>query len=223
MKARMAGTLLVAALATLPVGAAMATSGYDAAVMNSEAYRFTHADLRWRAAGEEAYAQKDMRAAWQHFERAARYADKPSQAMIASMLWNGDGIAQDRALAYAWADLAAERHYPRFIATREQYWNALSEAERARAIEVGQKVYDEFGDKAAKPRLEQELIRERRNNTTGSRVGKSGPAQIKVFDQATGKVFNVPGMIYGDPRYWDPAEHWKSVDAMWMASNDAPR
>lgn len=222
MNTKLAGTVLAVALAALPGGAALA-SGYDAAIMNSEAYRFTHADLRWRAAGEEAYARRDMRAAWQHFERAARYADKPAQAMIASMLWNGDGIAQDRALAYAWADLAAERGYPRFIATREQYWNALGESERARAVEIGQGIYDEFGDEAAKPRLARELVRERRENTTGSRLGNAGPAQIKVFDQASGKVLNIPGMIYGDPKYWDPAEHWKAVDAMWAAPKTAER
>lgn len=222
MHTKLARALLAIALAALPCGMVLA-DGYDGAVMGSEAYRFTHADLRWRAAGEDAYARHDTRAAWQYFERAARYADKPAQAMIAAMLWNGDGVSRDRALAYAWADLAAERHYPRFIATREQYWNALSEAERKRAIEVGQGVYAEFGDKVAKPRLAQELIRERRDNTTGSRTGNAGPAQIKVFDQATGKVLNIPGMIYHDPKYWDPAAHWKSVDAMWMEPTSAAR
>ncbi|WP_300616509.1 hypothetical protein [Dokdonella sp.] len=222
MKAKCLAGVLVAALSALPCGAVLA-SGYDDAIMTSEAYRFTHADLRWRSAGEQAYAARDMRNAWQKFERAARYADKPSQAMIASMLWNGDGVPQDRALAYAWIDLAAERGYPRFLATREQYWNALSEPERARAIEVGQGVYDEFGDKVAKPRLEQELITERRKNTTGSRLGNAGPAQIKVFDQATGKVLNIPGMIYGDPKYWDPAAHWSAVDAMWKGPEAAAR
>ena len=222
MHTKFARTLLAVALAALPCGMALA-GGYDGVITGSEAYRFTHADLRWRAAGEDAYAKHDMRAAWQYLERASRYADKPAQAMIASMLWNGDGVSQDRALAYAWADLAAERHYPRFIATRERYWNALSEAERKRAIEVGQGVYDEFGDKVAKPRLAQELIRERRNNTTGSRLGKAGPADIKIFDQDTGKIFNIPGMIYGDPKYWDPVAHWKAVDAMWMEAAAAAR
>ena len=220
MNKKPARTLLALALAALScAGFAHAAGGYDAAIMRSESYRFTHADLRWRAAGEQAYARQDKRAAWQYFERAARYADKPSQAMIASMLWSGDGVAQDRALAYAWADLAAERGYPRFVATREQYWGALGEAERKRAVDVGQGVYDEFGDKVAKPRLAQELIRERRDNTTGSRLGKAGPAQIKIFDQDTGQVVNIPGLIYGDPKFWDPALHWQAIDAMWMAPN----
>ncbi len=222
MKTRIAGCVLAAALGVLSAGSVRA-SGYDAAIMNSEAYRYAHADLRWRAVGEEAYAKGDMRKAYQYFERAARYADKPAQAMIASMLWKGDGVPQDRALAYAWADLAAERNYPRFVATREQYWNALSGPDRTRAVQVGQEVYDEFGDKVAKPRLEQALVLERRNNTTGSRLGKSGPAQIKVFDQETGKVYNIPGMIYGDPKYWDPVAHWKAVDAMWSMPLSASR
>jgi len=220
MNIKPAGTLLALALATLSCsGIAYAAGSYDAAIMRSEAYRFTHADLRWRESGEKAYAKQDKRVAWQYFERAARYADKPSQAMIASMLWSGDGVEQDRALAYAWADLAAERGYPRFVATREQYWSGLSEAERKRAVDVGQGIYDEFGDKVAKPRLAQKLIRERRDNTTGSRLGNAGPAQIKIFDQDTGKVLNIPGLIYGDPKYWDPVLHWKAVDAMWMAPN----
>ncbi len=60
------------------------------------------------------------------FLRAARYADKPSQAMIAQMLWNGDGVPVDRVMAYVWADLAAERGYPAFIATREKFWSELN-------------------------------------------------------------------------------------------------
>ncbi len=219
MKHRRAIAMLTLALASVAVSATTgAKSGFDDAVRTSEAYRFTHADERWRGAGEEAYAKRNLRSAWEFFQRAARYADKPSQAMVAAMLWDGDGVPRDRALAYAWADLAAERGYPRFVATREKYWNALDASERARAIEVGQAVYDEYGDTVAKPRLAQELIRERRDHTTGSRLGNSGPATIKIFDQDTGKVINIPGMIYGDARFWDPAEHWKAVDATWSTA-----
>src|SRR3546814_9279963 len=70
--------------------------------------------------------------------------------MVAEMLWNGDGVERDRALAYAWMDLAAERGYAGFLGLRERYWSALDEAGRARALEAGQEVYAHYGDAAAR-------------------------------------------------------------------------
>lgn len=102
-----------------------------------EAFNASHPDLFWRRAGTLDYERGRHAEAMLKFRRAARYADKAAQAMIAQMLWNGDGVAADRALAYAWADLAAERGYPRFIATRERFWNELDagkgSARRAKA------------------------------------------------------------------------------------------
>src|SRR3546814_17375883 len=75
-----------------------------------------------------------------------------SQGMVAEMLWNGDGVERDRALADAWMDLAAERGYAGFHGLRERYWSALDEAGRARALEAGQEVYAHSGPAAPTPR-----------------------------------------------------------------------
>ena len=68
-------------------------------------------DLRFRLHGLEEFKAGRHEDAFKFFQRASFYADKPSQGMVAEMLWNGQGVAKDPALAYAWMDLAAERGY----------------------------------------------------------------------------------------------------------------
>ncbi len=149
----------------VPVGAGAAEEtrqrGIDPAVL-TDGFLGAHPDLRWRNAGIQAYREKDYEMALVYFRRAARYADKPSQAMIAEMYWEGRGVPQDRPIAYAWMDIAAERLYPDLVAFRERYWDALSEAERAEALERGQEILAQYGDEVAKPRLEAVLRRARR-------------------------------------------------------------
>ena len=130
----------------------------DQDVMSSAGFLSAHPDLRWRAEGLDALEKDRAGEAFDYFKRAARYADKPSQAMVAEMLWTGTGVPADRPLAYAWMDVAAERAYIPFLAKREQYWNALSAAEQARALEIGAGIYDEYADTVAKERLERLLL-----------------------------------------------------------------
>jgi hypothetical protein len=184
-------------------------------LVSSEGYLIAHPDLRWRDAGEQAYQKKRYAEAFDKFRLAARYADKPSQAMLATMLWNGEGVSRDRAQAYAWMDLAAERGYPDLLAQRERYWNELDAAERTRAVEIGQGIYAGFADDVAKPRMEKELVRYRIETTTGSHAGKGGTSRVKMFDQASGRVIELPGLIYHDPRFWDADQHWRTQDALW--------
>src|SRR5690606_37219363 len=94
-------------------------------VMITAGFLKAHPDLRYRLHGLEKYKERDFDDALKFFRRAAFYADKPSQGMVAEMYWRGEGVEQDRALAYAWMDLAAERGYRGFLGLRERYWNAL--------------------------------------------------------------------------------------------------
>src|SRR3546814_148199 len=112
-------------------------------VMVTSGFLNSHPDLRYRLLGMEAMREDRHGDAFKFFRRAAHFADKPSQGMVAEMLWNGDGVERDRALAYAWMDLAAERGYAGFLGLRERYWSALDEAGRARALEAGQEVRSE--------------------------------------------------------------------------------
>lgn len=172
-----------------------------------------HPDLRFRLLALEKHKAGKREDAFRFFQYAAQYADKPSQAMVAEMLWNGDGTPVDRARAYAWMDLAAERGYLGFIGLRERYWKELSDAERARAITEGEAIYARYGDAAAKPRIAAVLRRERKG-TTGSRTGATGSLRILVPGPAGPQ--EIDGSKFYDDRYWDPVKYQAWHDAMWM-------
>ncbi|MDZ4326665.1 MAG: hypothetical protein U1A73_16845, partial [Pseudomonas sp.] len=129
----------------------------DLALISSNAFLAGHPDMLYRKWADDAYKQGRYESALRFYKRSARYADKASQGRVAEMYWAGEGVAQDRAVAYAWMDLAAERGYRIILAIRERYWAELTEAERERASEVGQAVYAEYGDDVAKKRLERAM------------------------------------------------------------------
>jgi hypothetical protein len=207
-------------LALLPVSAAMAADKKPAAppdptsdpLMITAGFLTHHPDMKYRMLGMEAYKKQKYDDAMRFFRRASFYADKPSQGMVAEMLWNGQGAPQDKVLAYAWMDLAAERGYAGFLGLRERYWSALGEAERARALEVGQEVYARFGDAAAKPRYETQLRRGRMQQT-GSRTGFTGNLQIIVPGPAGEQ--SIQGSKFYDARYWDAKKYWAYTDQIW--------
>lgn len=171
-----------------------------------------HPDLRFRLHGLEAVKQGRHEDAFKFFQRAAFYADKPSQGMVAEMLWNGQGAAQDRALAYAWMDLAAERGYLGFLGLRERYWSVLGEDQRARALALGRDLYARYGDAAAKPRIATQLRRGRKQ-VTGSRTGIAG--NVKIYVPEPGGFEQIDGARFHDPRYWDPDQYQHWHDAIW--------
>ena len=183
--------------------------------MLTEGFLSAHPDLRWRREGIRSLEKGEASIALQQFKRAARHADKPSQAMVADLYWRGEGVSRDRAEAYVWMDLAAERLYPDFVMFRERYWMQMSEAERASALERGEAVYAEYGDDVAKPRLERILSRERRK-VTGSRAGFVGALTIIPNTgpmAGTGMSLNAE-QYYAD-KYWKPEAYWALHDALW--------
>lgn len=182
-------------------------------LMMSAGFLSSHPDLRYRLLGLEEFKQERYEDALRFFQRASFYADKPSQGMVAEMLWNGQGVARDPALAYAWMDLAAERSYAGFLGLRERYWSALSESERERALVEGEAIYAKYGDAAAQPRLATVLRRGRRN-ITGSRTGFAGNVQIYV--PGPGGYEQIDGTKFFDERYWDPKQYQAWHDSIWM-------
>lgn len=184
----------------------------DKLIMSSEGFLGAHPDLKYRLSGLQAYEERQYRFALSDFRRAARYADKPSQGMLAEMHWQGEGVPVDRATAYAWMDLAAERAYPLMLVKREGYWAALTPGERERAIEVGTGLYAEYGDEVAKPRLEA-VLRKARRATTGSRVGAVGFLQIHI---PTPSGFQqIDGTQYYQAKFWEPELYWRWQDQDW--------
>ncbi|HVI59394.1 MAG TPA: hypothetical protein VM619_11080 [Luteimonas sp.] len=209
-------------LALLPLATAVAGNGKKPSVppdpstdpvMTGAGFLDWHPDLRFRARGMVAYNDHDDAKALHDFQRAAYYADKASQAMVAEMLWNGRGAARDRPLAYAWMDLAAERGYPVFIAVRERYWRELDAGERTCAVEAGRAVYARYGDKVAKPRIAAQL-RRGRGQVTGSRTGFVGNLSI-IVPGPGGTMLRIDPEVYYAARYWEPRKYQKWQDAMW--------
>jgi uncharacterized protein len=179
----------------------------------SEGFLQYHPDLRWRKVGLGHYEDGRLDLAMEALKRSARYADKGSQAMVAEMYWNGEGTTADRAAAYAWMDLAAERGYKDFLAVRENYWSNLSLEEQTRALEIGQEVYAEYGDEVAKPRLERKINKGRRG-TTGSRTGFKGA--LTVLLPGNGGWISLDAEQYYNDKFWQPEQYFEWQDQLWQ-------
>lgn len=215
MSKRLLPLLLLPWVVALQAGenATVRTDPTQDRVMMSAGFLSGHPDLRFRLWAMEAREDGRMDEAFNLFRRAAFYGDKPSQGMVAEMYWTGEGVAKDPALGYVWMDLAAERGYPGFLGLRERYWNALSEPDRARAIEEGQALYAKYGDAATEPRIAAQL-RRARSQTTGSRTGFVGNLTIYI-PGPTGIAQPIDGSKFYDPRYWDPKLYRQWQDAIW--------
>jgi tetratricopeptide (TPR) repeat protein len=193
----------------------IAEAGFDAA----------HPELRERAKGMQAYRRGDYETALRYFRRAAYHADKASQGMVAEMLWHGSGVQRDRALAYAWMDLAAERGYRTLAIKREQYWNSLDQDERRRALEEGVDLYTRYGDDVALSRYATRL-RIERSRATGSRTGFASNMQILVpvgANAGSPSFVTLDGSRFYAREYWYPKAYVQWSDARWEAEVEAPR
>jgi len=239
---RITATILIAFWGLLATAAAQATDNgrlhfLDREAIDTPVFLKHHPDVRWRFEALGELEEGNRMIAYRHFLRAAKYGDKLSQAMVAEMYWRGTGTAQDRALAYAWMDLAAERMYVPLLAKRERYWQALSPSEQARALQVGNDIYAEYGDDVALPRLKALLDRGRRD-ATGSRLGSqvgvrtiypgSGASNVSLnFNSGsvdgsplrTGLGFSVSGdgkhiVRMWEPHFWEMKEYlaWKEME-----------
>src|SRR5690606_23590520 len=187
-----------------------------------------HPDLRWRREGQHSYSRGEYDIALDQFLRAARYGDKPAQAMLAEMYWKGIGVARDRPRGYAWMDIAAERRFPNFVILRERYWNNLDARERERAIDVGRQLMDEYGDARARLRLAK-VMRRNQHVATGSRLGFTGHiendrpglfARNKGVAPGTGPLASAGIHVSADDYY--AAENW-SVTAYWRRDRKSTR
>lgn len=183
----------------------------------TEGFLSAHPDIRWRREGLYAFHEKRYVEALAMFRRAASYADKASMAMLAEMYWKGLGVARDRPIGYAWMDLAAERMYPNFTILRERYWRELDKAEQDAAIQRGQALLAEYGDDAAKPRLER-ILRIEGRKVTGSRTGSVGFVRIiPMTGPMAGKNTYLRAEDYYRKDYWDPVRYWEWQNEVWKA------
>lgn len=213
MKSTSAAGALMFALALAANADRAHASEPDPLFTKLDAFVAAHPDVFWRERGIDHYGRGRYAEAMTAFRRAARYADKPSQAMIAQMLWNGDGVKADRVMAYVWADLAAERGYPDFVATREKFWRELGADEQRAAVSAGQVIFDEYGDAVAK-RREESALRLARISITGSRTGHIGTLSVGQ-KLPNGRFLAVDGALYYADKYWKPEQYWHWQDRVW--------
>lgn len=169
-----------------------------------------HPDLLYRSQGLEAYGKREFTEAIERFRKAAYFGDKASQAIVGEMLWSGIGVERDQVMALVWMDVAAEREYPRFVNTRNLYWNALTPPERQRARNLAENLYSEYGDAATDPRIARALRRERAK-MSGSRVG-SLSSHVQIIIPGHGSI---DGSRFYDPKYWDPTQYRAWHDDFW--------
>lgn len=215
MKIRTLVPLLALILVPASLPAADVGPKDDAFIVQSRSFLSSHPDLYARVLGMKSYSKGDYKEAMRQFRKGAYYADKPSQAMVAEMLWKGEGVQTDRAEAYVWIDLAAERLYRDLVAKREQYWAELTELERRQALDRGAAVYARYGDNVAKKRIESILERNRRN-ITGSRTGFVGNLRIEIPGPG-GMPIQVNGDEFYQDKFWQPEAYWKWQNVTWKA------
>ncbi|WP_019464071.1 sel1 repeat family protein [Dyella japonica] len=183
-----------------------------------------HPDLYYRQLAMNAYGSGSKPKALKLFLYAAGYADKPSQAALATMYWNGDGTAMDRPRAYAWMDLAASRGYAKLVTSREYYWSQLNEDERAQALRVGREILAEYDDTLTMRRLRQKLDHARMN-VTGSRLGFVGNGIVKAASKDEGYDQEGPSTAslsdYYSDAIWKADEYAQLKDLQWQVRVDA--
>lgn len=187
----------------------------DQLIVYSRAFLNAHPDLRYRAIGMESYAKGNFKEAFHYFKLGAYYSDKPSQGMVAEMLWKGEGVSIDRPVAYAWMDLAAERLYKDLIIRREKFWAELTPDEREQAITKGKAIYSKYGDEAAQRRLKNVLERNRRY-VTGSRTGFIGVLKLYV-NGPNGTPIPINGDDFYQDKFWKMDDYLEWQSTTWQA------
>jgi hypothetical protein len=194
----------------------------------NDASTWYHPDLFGEFAGVHRYAHHEFAGAMKYFEIGAYYADKFSQLSIGLMYLNGEGMKKDPLTAYAWLDIAAERDYPDFVATRDRVKASLTQDELQKAQAIRDKLALRYADAAAKPRMEQQL-RFGLEQMTGSHLGFN---QGVLHDSPKGTLCKggvfIGGMavpeagcggedIYAESR-WKPEKYFARRDSQWKAT-----
>jgi len=186
-----------------------------------------HPDLFGMSVGLRRYAHRQFHSALHYFEIGARYADKLSQLSLGLMYLNGEGTPKDPVTGYAWLEIAAERGYPDFVATRDNFKKTLTEDQLAKAEVVRATLAQTYGDAVAKPRMAWNL-RQGLMDFTGSRTGfNSGISQVGVEHCGPALVIGgraVPqvgcGEEYLAKSNWDPDLYFARRDREWMPNVD---
>ena len=200
----------------LCAGAASATDATRAfqdfpAQVLTDGFLEAHLDLFYRKAGIAADRRGDFAEARKQYQLAARYADKPSQARLGEMYWEGQGGESDRVMGFLWMALAAERNYDAFQARKMDYWGQLTPEERKRAASLDKKMLGEYGDAVAKVR-QAKVMRREAQRATGGLLGYSAASLVSINTPRGGAID--PEVFYAK-EFWEPTQYWQMQDYVW--------
>lgn len=213
---------------SLPMAAAVENPAEQAVAVDTDAFAVAnfdalvkmavnHPNELYRIYASKAAAAGDWGDAVRLFRIASRHADKYSQHRLSLLYWHGVGIRADRVEAYVWADLAAERGYPQFLAIREKMWRELTPQQQAEVPKRGRRIVDEYADVVAKPRFERALAQGKRQ-MTGSRTGFDAGLIISSIGPGNQLFGSVGGVdlqsMYAASRT-DPQKYWAFEDKVW--------
>jgi hypothetical protein len=186
-----------------------------------------HPDLFGMTAGMLHYAHHDYGGALKYFEIGAFFADKLSQLSIGLMHLNGEGTPKDLVSAWAWIDLAAERDYPDFVATRDNLKAMLSPQQLAQAMILRKALAERYADTVAKWRMTVQL-RQGQMHLTGSLTGFDfGVIQATFKPCGPALVLGgrkIPQIGCGDgaslmaKENWQPDLYFAARDREWKAT-----
>lgn len=177
--------------------------------------RYGHPNEMWRYRALRELKRGRPGQAAGYFRQASRYADKFSQHALSLLHWHGVGVERDRAQAYVWADLAAERGYRDLLLLREKMWQEMSAAQRAQALQLGEAMYREYGDEAAKPQMEW-AMRRALASATGSRVGATTD-RIVFWEYGATEGVNLSARDFYATERWKAERYWREQDRQWNA------
>lgn len=176
--------------------------------------------FRWRAM--EAFQSGQVAAAIRDFERAARYADKPSQFALGVIHMNGSGVPRDRALAYAWLDVAAERGYEEIVEQRDLLWSQLTDGERTAGRFLAKRLLGKYGDARAKPRHRSKTLAALQHSLGKSKSVRDDVIVTDLQNCSAGVVDFRRGNPCSERDFYssrfDPKHYWAVQDAAWGAS-----
>ena len=174
----------------------------------TDGFLAAHPDMYYRMRGIERDRKHKPEAAFSQYRHAAFFGDKPSQARLGEMYWNGEGTARDRVLGFLWMALAAQREQREFSLLKLYYWQQLDAGEQASARAKEAAMLAEYGDEAATRRLGTVMRREARK-TAGGLLG---------YNAASGPLFMSNGLdpeLYFADVFWNPEEYLEFRDRIW--------
>ncbi len=187
-----------------------------------------HPDLYGMTQGMLYYSAGKYDAAFKQFESGALYADKLSQLCLGLMYLNGDGVKKDPATGFAWLELAAERGYPQFVATRDEVGKTLNILQLERAKKIHENLAKRYADTVAKPRMAVQL-RQGMMNITGSHTGfvNSGLVQVLTHRPHCEQALIIGGRMVPQigcgamnaflaKDNWDPKQYFAARDREWI-------